>query len=87
MRISLSSYEVAEAVISRIKEKYGMSIDADSITEASLEYQVREYVYAKYRNGQFIKDQHGHKTIDSEKSKWKTEFVDCSDSEFHFYVD
>ena len=41
MRISLSTYEVIEAVADFVQTKYSMTVDSDLITESSLEYQER----------------------------------------------
>ena len=87
MNISLASYEVIDSTLDKIKEKYGMNVDSGTLTGSWFEYQEREYVYQKHKNGRFKKDENGCKIIDYEKSKWITKTVDFYDAELHLYFD
>ena len=86
MRISLSTYEVIEAVADFVQTKYSMTVDSDLITESSLEYQEREYVYKKHKNGRLKKDENGYRIVDHDKSKWITKFIFFY-GELHLQID
>ena len=89
MEIILSSSDLNTAIQDYVMEKYGMNIDIYGAREfPSLEYQERDYVFKKYKNGKYIKDKNGYKIIDNDLSKYETKYATIDDvSSISVYLD
>ena len=89
-KLTFFSYEVEEAIRMYAKEKLGLDIPEDNISVhdyPSIEYRTPIYAYKKHKNGKEIKDKYGCRTVDWEKTKYKTQHIDFNDdAEITFYL-
>ena len=77
MEIKLESYEVEEALINYIKNKYKINVKIfeDYGQTLWLETNERIWVYEKHKNGKVkTHPEHGHKIVDYDKSTWNRKF-------------
>lgn len=77
MEIKLESYEVEEALINYIKNKYNINVKIfeDYGQTLWLETNERIWVYEKHKNGKVkTHPEHGHKIVDYDKSTWNRKF-------------
>ena len=79
MNISLYQFELHEAIALYIKKEHGISINTDNIEYTSIEYQEREHVFKKHKNGRVVKYEFGHAEVDYDKSTYKTEHLSFSE--------
>ena len=87
MKVMLFKEELIEALIGHIKHKYDIDINDESITDMVMQYTIREHAFEKYKNGQFKKNEHGHKIIDWPKGKWLYKFASLDqDCEISFHI-
>ena len=88
MEIKLAGYELEEAVLDFIKNKYGHSFELSEHDPCMmLETSERVWVYQKHKNGRIKKDpEDGYRLIDYDKSSWKRTFTtigECDDISFY----
>ena len=87
MQISLYEFEVIEAVAQYCEKEHGINIDVDCIDDVSIEYQERERVYKKHKNGKVKMDEHGLAEVDWKNSPFKTKYISFGEmSEMHIHV-
>jgi len=73
MNISLYQFELQEAIALYLKKEHNVVIDTDDIDYTSIEYQEREQVFKKHKNGKDIKNEHPE--VDWENSPYKTKHI------------
>ncbi len=89
MKVTLSFYDLEDAVKLHMQEKYGLDnveIDYDC---SGFDLEVREFerVYKRHKNGKVKKDKDGCWVLDKEKSKWVTKYFSFGESDdFSFYI-
>ena len=87
MRLSLYEFEVIEAVAQYCKKEHGIDVDTDCIDDVSIEYQERERVFKKHKNGKTKMDEHGYPEVDWKNSPFKTKYISFGEmSEMHIHV-
>ena len=87
MQISLYEFEVIEAVAQYCEKEHGINIDVDCIDGVSIEYQERERVFKKHKNGKTKMDEHGYPEVDWENSPSKTKYISLGEmSEMHISI-
>jgi hypothetical protein len=87
MQISLYEFEVMEAVAQYCEKEHGINIDTDCIDDVSIEYQERERVFKKHKNGKTKMDEHGYPEVDWKNSPLKTKYISFGEmSELHISV-
>ena len=90
-RLTLQSWEIEEAISSYVKEHYGIELDKvmdRSCCYPSFKYIKPIYAYEKHKNGKHIKDKHGFRSIDWDKTEFITKHVEFNDdSEITFYLE
>jgi len=77
VEIKLDNYEVEEALINYIKNKYNINVKIfeDYGQNMWLETNERVWAYEKHKNGKVkIHPEHGHKIVDYDKSTWNRKF-------------
>ena len=75
MNISLYQFELQAAIALYLEKEHGFTINTDDIEYTSIEYQEREQVFKKHKNGKVMKDEHGHPEVDWENSTYKTQHL------------
>ena len=75
MNISLYQFELQEAIALYLKKEHNIVLDTNDIDYTSIEYQEREQVFKKHKNGKVVKNEHGHPEVDYDKSTYKTEHL------------
>ena len=87
MQISLYEFEVIEAVAQYCEKEHGINIDVNCIDGVSIEYQERERVFKKHKNGKTKMDEHGYPEVDWENSPSKTKYISLGEmSEMHISI-
>ena len=87
MQISLFEFEVIEAVAQYCEKEHGINIDVDCIDGVAIEYQERERVFKKHKNGKAKMDEHGYPEVDWKNSPLKTKYISFGEmSEMHISV-
>ena len=87
MQINLYQFEVLEAIAQYCKKEHDVNLDTDSIDDVSIEYQERERVYKKHKNGRNKMNEHGYPEVDWDKSPLKTKWISFSElDELHISV-
>ena len=89
MEIKLDGYELEEAVLEFIKNKYGVTLELSEHEPCMiLESSERIWAYQKHKNGKIKKDpEHGYDLVDHDKSTWKKTFTTIGEcDELSFYV-
>lgn len=89
MEIKLDGYELEEAVLEFIKNKYGVTVEISEHDPCMiLEYSERIWAYQKHKNGKIKTDpEHGYNLVDHDKSTWKKTFTKIGEcDELSFYV-
>ena len=87
MNISLYQFELHEAIALYIKKGHGISINTEHIEYTSIEYQEREQVFKKHKNGKVVKNEHGHPQVDWENSPYKTKHISMGEiDEIHLSI-
>ena len=80
-------FEVIEAVAQYCEKEHGINIDVDCIDGVSIEYQERERVFKKHKNGKTKMDEHGYPEVDWENSPSKTKYISLGEmSEMHISI-
>jgi len=75
MNISLYQFELQEAIALYLKKEHGFTIKTDDIDYTSIDYQEREEVFKKHKNGRVVKNEHGYPEVDWENSPYKTKHI------------
>ena len=80
MQITLSYWQIEEAVIAYLLQKYGYKIESAQIQDSSVKTTVTTYAYKKNADGKEV--------VDREKTKTKEEIQSFdADSEIEFYIE
>ena len=75
MNISLYQFELQEAIALYLEKEHNIVLDTNDIDYTSIEYQEREEVFKKHKNGRVVKKEHGYPEVDWENSPYKTKHV------------
>ena len=80
MQITLSYWQIEEAVIAYLLQKYGYEIESGQIQDSSIKTTATTYAYKKNADGKEV--------VDREKTKTKEESQSFdADSEIQFYIE
>ena len=60
MNICLYQFELHEAIALYLKKEHNIVLDTDDIDYTSIDYQEREEVFKKHKNGRVVKNEHGY---------------------------
>jgi|TARA_R110001632_G_scaffold48433_1_gene122051 hypothetical protein len=87
MNISLYQFELQEAIALYLKKEHNIVLDTDDIDYTSIDYQEREEVFKKHKNGRVVKNEHGHPQVDWENSPYKTKHISMGEiDEIHLSI-
>jgi len=90
MQIKFDYYDLLRAAELLLKQRLNKDIDLDKLSPhdyPSIEYKERVFVYEKHKNGKEIKDEHGFRKVDWDKSEYVTKHIEFNDSsDITFYV-
>ena len=90
MQITFDYHDIQEALQLLIKKKMGTDLDLEEISPhdyPSVKYRKRVYVYEKHKNGREVKDEHGFRVVDWDKSNYETKHIEIDDcAEITFYI-
>ena len=78
MMVELYDWEVKEAIADYMKKEFNMELNTDHIDCSEFEYQERETVYKKHKNGRVKKTASGIPEID-----WKNSPTVTKTANFH----
>ena len=87
MNISLYQFELQEAIALYLKKEHNVVIDTDDIDYTSIDYQEREEVFKKHKNGRVVKNENGYPEVDWENSPYKTQHISMGEiDEIHLSI-
>ena len=87
MNISLYQFELQEAIALYLEKEHNIVLDTDDIDYTSIDYQEREEVFKKHKNGRVVKNEHGHPQVDWENSPYKTKHISMGEiDEIHLSI-
>ena len=87
MNISLYQFELQYAIALYLEKEHNIVINTDDIDYTSIDYQEREEVFKKHKNGRVIKDENGHSEVDWKNSTWKTTHITMGEiDEIHLSI-
>ena len=87
MNISLYQFELQYAIALYLEKEHNIVINTDDIDYTSIDYQEREEVFKKHKNGKVIKDKNGHSEVDWENSPYKTKHISMGEiDEIHLSI-
>jgi len=87
MNISLYQFELQEAIALYLKKEHNIVLDTDDIDYTSIDYQEREEVFKKHKNGRVVKNEHGYPEVDWENSPYKTKHISMGEiDEIHLSI-
>ena len=87
MNISLYQFELHEAIALYLKKEHNIVLDTDDIDYTSIDYQEREEVFKKHKNGRVVKNENGYPEVDWENSPYKTQHISMGEiDEIHLSI-